>query len=128
MSNNENFQGYMNRVFNVLNAIRSLGEDLLEIVVVKKILRSLLPIYNPKVSVLEDKDLTTVSLDELQRTMVAYEMRMEMPGSVKVNKEVSFQTMKKLKLTDEDDGDSDDDVSGSAGEEDLPGAVFPSDD
>ena len=46
--------------------------------------------YNLKVSVLEDKDLSSVSLDELQSTMVAYEMRMEMPSSVKSNKEVSF--------------------------------------
>ena len=74
----------------MVNAIRSFGEDLLEIVVIKKILRSLPPMYNPKVSILEDKDLSSVSLDELQSTMVAYEMRMEMPGSVKLNKEVSF--------------------------------------
>ena len=46
--------------------------------------------YNLKVSVLEDKDLSSGSLDELQSTMVAYEMRMEMPSSVKSNKEVSF--------------------------------------
>ena len=99
----------MNRVFNVVNAIRSLGEDLLEVVVVKKILRSLPPMYNPKVSVLEDRDLSTVSLDELQSIMVAYEMHMEMPDSMKSNKEVSFQTMKNLKLSDEnDDCDSDD--------------------
>ena len=52
-------------VFNVVNAIRSLGEDLPELVVVKKILRSLPPMYNPKVSVLEDRDLSTISLDEL---------------------------------------------------------------
>ena len=35
-------------------------------------------------------------------------MRMKMPGSVKSNKEVSFQTIKKLKLSDENDDDSDD--------------------
>ena len=96
------------RVFNMVNVIRSLGEDLPEVVVVKKIIRSLPPMYNPKVSVLEDRDLSTVTLDELQSIMVAYEMRMEMPGSVKSNKEVSFQTMEKLKLTDEDDDNSDD--------------------
>ena len=55
----------MSRVFKVVNAIRSLDEDLPEITVVKKVLRSLPPIYNPKVSVLEDKDLSIVSLDEL---------------------------------------------------------------
>ena len=90
MSSTENFQCYMNRVFNVVNAIRSLSEDLPEVVVVKKILRSLPLMYNPKVSVLEDRDLSTVILDELQSMMVAYEMRMEMFGSVKSNKEVSF--------------------------------------
>ena len=109
MSNTENFQCYMDRVFKVVNAIRSLGEDLPEVVVVKKILRSLPPMYNPKVSVLEDKDLSDVTLDELQSMMVAYEMRMEMSGSVKSNKEISFQTIEKLKLNDEyDDSDSDD--------------------
>ena len=54
MSNTENFQCYMDRVFKVMNVIRSLGEDLSEVVVVKKILRSLPPMYNPKVSVLKD--------------------------------------------------------------------------
>ena len=92
----------------MVNAIRSLGEDLPEVVVVKKILRSLPPMYNPKVSVLEDRDLSTVTLDELQSIMVAYEMRMKMPSSIKSNKEVSFQTMEKLKLSDEDDDDFDD--------------------
>ena len=95
-------------MFNVVNIIKSLGEDLLEIVVVKKILRSLPPIYNPKVSVLEDKDLTTVSLDELQSIMLAYEMCMEMPSSIISNKDILFQTIEKLKLSDEDDDDSDD--------------------
>ena len=80
----------MDRVFNVVNIIRSLGENLSEVVVVKKILRSLPPMYNPKVSVLEDRDLSNVILDELQSMMVAYEMRMEMSGFVKSNKEISF--------------------------------------
>ena len=90
MSSTENFQCYMDRVFKVVNEIRSLGEDLPEVVVVKKILRSLPPMYNPKVSVLEDKDLSTVTLDELQSMMVAYEMRMEMSGPIKSNNEISF--------------------------------------
>ena len=77
MSSTENFQCYMDRVFKVVNAIRSLGEDLPEVVIVKKILRSLPPMYNPKVSMLEDKDLSDVTLDELQSMMVAYEMRIE---------------------------------------------------
>ena len=98
----------MDRVFKVVNAIKSLGEDLPEVVVVKKILRSLPPMYNPKVLVLEDKDLSNVTLDVSQSMMVAYKMHMEMSGSVKSNKEISFQTMEKLKLNDEnDDNDSD---------------------
>ena len=80
----------MDRVFKVVNAIRSLGEDLPEVAVVKKILRSLPPMYNSKVSVLEDKDLSDVTLDELQSMMVAYEMRMKMSGPVKSNNEISF--------------------------------------
>ena len=53
--------------------------------------------------------MSTVTLDELQSIMVAYDMHMEMLGSLKSNKEVSFQTMEKLKLSDEnDDYDSDD--------------------
>ena len=99
----------MDRMFKVVNAIRSLGEDLPEVVVVKKILRSLPPMYNPKVSVLENRDLSNVTLDELQSMMVAYEMRMEMYGPFKSNKAISFQSRKKLKLNDEyDDSDSDD--------------------
>ena len=99
----------MNRVFNVVNAIRSFSEDLPKVVVVKKILRSSPPMQNPKVSMLKDRDLSIVSLDELQSIMVAYEMCMEMSDSMKSNKEVSFQIIEKLKLSDEnDDCDSDD--------------------
>ncbi|XP_059635232.1 uncharacterized protein LOC132277390 [Cornus florida] len=64
----------------MVNNIRALGEDIKDVEVCKKILRSLTSRFNPKVTILEDKDLSEVKIDELQAFLTAYEMRIGVPA------------------------------------------------
>ncbi|XP_059638662.1 uncharacterized protein LOC132280927 [Cornus florida] len=62
-----------------INNMRALGEDIKDVDVCKKILRSLTSRFNPKVTILEDKDLSRMKIDELQASFTAYEMRIGVP-------------------------------------------------
>ena len=58
--------------------MRGLGEEIKETMVVQKILRSLPSIFNPKISVVEERDTQDqIKLDELHGILTAYEMRVE---------------------------------------------------
>ena len=55
--------------------MRSLGEKMESKLVVQKILRSVNPHYNSKVSTIEDMEkLNELKLEELQEILTAYEM------------------------------------------------------
>ena len=74
----ENIVAYLQRVEEVVNTMRGLGEEIKETVVVQKILRSLPSRFNPKFSAVEDRDtLGQLKLDELHGILTAYEMRIE---------------------------------------------------
>ena len=76
MDEKEDIATYFLRVGEVVNAIRGLGEDLDQSLVVQKVLRSLLLKYDAKVSAIEEtRDLTKMTMDELHVSLVAYEMR-----------------------------------------------------
>ena len=67
---------YFERVDNIFNAVRGLGQEVSDNEIVDKILRTLPMIYNPKVSTLEDQEnLSTLTLDELYGILIAYELR-----------------------------------------------------
>ncbi|XP_042502299.1 uncharacterized protein LOC122079691 [Macadamia integrifolia] len=100
MGKNEKIETYINRVLKIVNSIRGLGEELSDTVVVKRFMRTLPPIYNAKISVLEERDLNKVTIDELQSTLVAYEMQIDSPIQANSSKEVAFNAMKKLKITE----------------------------
>ncbi|XP_043721113.1 uncharacterized protein LOC122668640 [Telopea speciosissima] len=110
MSEAKTVEQFMSRVNEIINSIRGLGEELKDAVVVKKILRSLPKLYNPKVSAIEEsKNLNTLSIDELHGTLTAYEMRMV--KSKPIEKEAAFKAMKKLKIkVDSEDEDSNDEL------------------
>ncbi|XP_043698531.1 uncharacterized protein LOC122649347 [Telopea speciosissima] len=108
MSNEDIVESFMSKVNEIINAIRSLGEKIKDAMVVKKILRSLPDLYNPKVSAIEEsKNLNELSLDELHGILTTYEMRMVKPKSTE--KEVAFKAMKKLKIKQENDNEDSDD-------------------
>jgi hypothetical protein len=102
MNENEDIATYLLRVDEVVNAIRGLGEELDESLVVQKVLRSLLLKYDVKVSAIEEtRDLTKMTMDELHRSLIAYEMRTG-TESHQPNNEAAFKAIKKTKDMDND--------------------------
>jgi hypothetical protein len=102
MDEKEDITTYFIRVDEVVNAIRGLGEELNESLVVKKVLRSLLLKYDAKVSAIEEtRDLTKMKMDELHVSLIAYEMR-TCTESDQPNNEATFKAIKKTKYKDND--------------------------
>ncbi|XP_042488897.1 WD repeat-containing protein 87-like [Macadamia integrifolia] len=110
MSEGETIDKFISKVNEIINSIRGLGAEVKDVVVVKKILRSLLNLYNPKVSAIEEsKDMNKMKLDELHGTLIAYEMRIVKPKPTE--KEATFKALKKLKINeDSEQKDSDDEL------------------
>ncbi|XP_059067484.1 uncharacterized protein LOC131858302 [Cryptomeria japonica] len=109
MKEEEKIVDYLQRIDEIVNAIRGLGEYTLDEVIVKKVLRSLTSKYDTKVSCIEEaKDLKTFSMDELFGSLSTYEMR-TVSGETS-EREVAFNTTKKGKEVDnsakEDDSDT----------------------
>ena len=117
MQEGENIDTYMTRVNEVVNSIRGLGANLEDSVVCQKILRSLLPKYDSKVSAIEEaKDLDTITLDQVHGTFTALEMRWKKGKST--DKQAAFKAMKNLKINEkkkkqsvEDTDESEDEVT-----------------
>ncbi|XP_043687750.1 uncharacterized protein LOC122638968 [Telopea speciosissima] len=111
MTEEETIDVFMNRVNEIVNSIRGLGEQITDVVVVKKILRSVPEIYNAKVSAIEEsKNLNQLSLNDLHANLTAYEMRMVKPKTT--SKEAAFKTiskMKSLKITEGSDSEDSND-------------------
>jgi hypothetical protein len=102
MNEKEDIATYILRVDEVVNAIRGLGEELDESLVIQKVLRSLLLKYDAKVSAIEEiRDLTKMTMDELHGTLMAYEMR-TCTESDQINNEAAFKAIKKTKDKDND--------------------------
>ena len=79
MKDNESIKEYVDRLMEVVNKIRLLGEDLTDQRVVEKLLVSLPERFESKISSLEDsKDLTKISLAELVHAFQAQEQRRSM--------------------------------------------------
>ena len=78
MKDEEDIATYILCVVELVNTIRGLGEEVDESVVVHKILRTLPKRFNPKISALEERtDLDNMIVDQLNGTLVAYEIRIE---------------------------------------------------
>ena len=76
MKEEEKIAKYFQRVDEIVNSIRALGEELKDKISVQKVLRSLPMRYDAKVSTLEDREvLEKLTMDELHVILIAYEMR-----------------------------------------------------
>ncbi|XP_057866071.2 uncharacterized protein LOC131073611 [Cryptomeria japonica] len=96
MKEEEKIANYLQRVYEIVNVIRGLGEDLTDELIIKKVLRSLITKYDTKVSTIEEaKDLKTFSMDELFGSVLAYEMRTISGENSK--REVDLNSTKKWK-------------------------------
>jgi hypothetical protein len=96
MKEDENIAAYFLRVDETVNAIKGLGEEVDESIIVQKVLRSLPMRFDPKISALEEReDLSTISMDELHGIFTTYEMRTKQENPSK--KEATFKASKKTK-------------------------------
>jgi hypothetical protein len=76
MKEEENIAEYLQRVDEVVNSIRALGEELKYQPIVQKILRSLPMRCDANISTLEDEpDLFNLTMYELHGILTTYEMR-----------------------------------------------------
>jgi hypothetical protein len=102
MNEKEDIATYFLRDDEVVNAIKGLGEEIDESLVVQKVFRSLLLKYDAKVFAIEEtRDLTKMTMDELHGSLIAYEMRTG-TKSDQTNNEVTFKAIKKTKDKDND--------------------------
>jgi hypothetical protein len=96
MKDEENISEYIERVDNIVNAIRCLGVEVSDNELVEKILRTLPILYNPKVSTLEDREnLDKLTMDELYGILTAYELILvheDLPQG-----DAAFKVLKKTK-------------------------------
>jgi hypothetical protein len=76
MKEEENIAEYLQRVDEIVNSVRALGETVEDKYIVQKVLRSFPMRYDAKISTLEDRDnLEKLTMDELHGILIAYEMR-----------------------------------------------------
>ncbi|KAL2324779.1 hypothetical protein Fmac_023837 [Flemingia macrophylla] len=77
MKEGESVNEYLARVLVISNKMKANGDDLKEVAVVEKILRSMTPKFNYVVcSIEESKDTSLLSIDELQSSLLVHEQRM----------------------------------------------------
>jgi hypothetical protein len=77
MKNGETISNYFARTLTITNKLRFLGEILNDVTVIEKIMRSMISKINYVVcSIEESKDLDTMSIDELQSSLLVHEQRM----------------------------------------------------
>ena len=94
MKEEENIYEYFERIDELINVVRGLGETVLDRDIVDKVLRTLPMAYNPKMSTIEDREnISSLTLDELYGILVAYELRIGWENHSK--EEASFKVLKK---------------------------------
>ncbi len=90
MYNDESVANYFLRVDEIVNCMKNLGEEIKEVVVVEKVLRSLSPRFESKVSPIEEKEnLQHLKMSQLHGILTAYEMRKGGPSD---RREAAFKT------------------------------------
>eukprot|EP00253_Pinus_taeda_P003809 PITA_03809 len=89
MYNDESVANYFLRVDEIVNCMKKLGEEIKEVIVVEKALRSLSPKFESKVSAIEEKEnLRILTMSQLHGILTAYEMRKGGPSD---RREVAFK-------------------------------------
>jgi hypothetical protein len=79
MTESENVDKFMTRVMGIVNQIRLTGEEILDQIIVEKVLRSLPKKFEMVVTaILESKDLSNFSIDELMGSLLTRETRLHL--------------------------------------------------
>ncbi|XP_042022904.1 uncharacterized protein LOC121770190 [Salvia splendens] len=83
MKNGESISNYFTRVMMVANDMRNNGDDMQDVKIVEKILRTLTENFNYIVcSIEESKDIDSLSVDTLQSSLLVHEQKMRKPSNV----------------------------------------------
>ena len=78
MQRGENITAYFARVLSIASKMRTYGEQMRDVMIVEKILRSLTDRFNYIVcSIEESKDIDVLSIDELQSSLVVHEQKFQ---------------------------------------------------
>jgi len=93
MEDSEKVADYFNRLQLLVNQIKSCGEAITEISVVEKVLRSMSDKFDNVVTTIEEcgRDLKTSSIEELQATLEAHEMKRSVRSSEKKGEEQALK-------------------------------------
>eukprot|EP00253_Pinus_taeda_P001466 PITA_01466 len=82
MYNDESVANYFLRIDEIVNCMKNFGEEIKEVVVVEKVLRSLSPKFESKVSSIEEmENLQKITMSQLHKILTAYEMRKGGPSN-----------------------------------------------
>eukprot|EP00253_Pinus_taeda_P023177 PITA_23177 len=96
MYNDESIVSYFLHIDEIVNCMKNLGEEIKEVTLFEKILRSLSAKFESKVSAIEEKqDLQTITMTQLHGTLTAFEMRKRGPSDMR---EVAFKASGKEEL------------------------------
>ncbi|XP_062013843.1 uncharacterized protein LOC133730232 [Rosa rugosa] len=77
MKEGEKVNEYFSRTLTIANKMKAHGERMEQLVIIEKILRSMTSKYDYVVcSIEESNNLTTMTIDELQRSLLVHEQRM----------------------------------------------------
>jgi hypothetical protein len=78
----ESVTDYFSRVMVVANDMRNYGEDMQDVKIIEKILRTLTDKFNYIVcSIEESKDIDLLSVDELQSSLIVHEQKFQRTNS-----------------------------------------------
>ena len=86
MTESENVDQFMTKVMGIVNHIRLIGEDIPDQRIIEKVLR-ILPKKFEKVvtTILESKDLSNFSIDELKGSLLTHETRLHLEDESIIN-------------------------------------------
>ena len=98
MHNDESIAHYFLRTDEIVNRMKNLGEEIKEVTLVEKVLRSLSTKFEPKVSSIEEKqDLQSSTMTQLHRIFTAFEMR---KGGPSYMREDAFKASRREELNE----------------------------
>eukprot|EP00253_Pinus_taeda_P035127 PITA_35127 len=93
MYNDESVANYFLRIDEIVNCMKNLGEEIKEVVVVEKVLRSFSSKFESRVSTIEENEnLQKITMSQLHRILTAYEMRKGGPSD---RREATFKALGK---------------------------------
>ncbi|MQL87952.1 hypothetical protein Taro_020493 [Colocasia esculenta] len=78
MSQMETISNIFARLCNITNGLKALGKKYIDSEIVRKVLRSLPPVWHTKAIVIEDfKNLSTLTVEELIESLMTYEINLK---------------------------------------------------